>query len=471
MSFSCIPFCLISRMRCCGVAALLAVLIGSAGAQTSEPQEYLRRVAVVRGVPGLAAFWDFTLREPGEGRRFLAYRGGSETPAFPLDAVNYVRRFWNEGREAGYGDFPLLGRGPFGEAVRFLNERDPDFRPTLLLPRESFHGSPLDAGGPGQSVSMTVWLIREGGNHAIAGIWHEGTDLREGGNVATHVQAGRRQYALFAGLAANNGAVAAHVSENGRNSFGDRYARNLATTKRRIPTAPANATGEQLDAAWSVAGFVFDNARNTVTAYLNGEAEEFWIEDPLHHPFFQWPAKGWQQAQWSQMAGLQEGEDPQFPKDQYYEPPEGKPLKRKRVSRTDREMVWELTFPFTRVRETWRRAAKRNWDTAPPRDRGGKWERISRELVALKVNPFWFGHDLFHPATDAEGGPFTIGRVIHSGRSVGTQQYIGGVAVYHRALTDKEMKQLAGIGRVGRKAGAIRLLRAGSAAAVAPAAR
>jgi hypothetical protein len=262
--------------------------------------------------------------------------------------------------------------------------------------------------------------------------------------------------------------VAAHVSENGRNSFGDRYARNLATTKPLIPTAPANATEEQLDAAWSVAGFVFDNARNTVTAYLNGEAEEYWVEDPLRHPFFQWPAKGWQQAQWSHLPGLQEGEDPQFPTEQYYEPPEGKPLKRKRVSRTDGEMVWELTFPFTRVRETWRREAKHNWDTVPPRDRSGKWERISRELVALKVNPFWFGHDLFHPATAAEGGPFTIGRVIHSGRSVGTLQSIGGVAVYHRALSDKEMKQLAAIGREGRKAGGIRLLRAGGAAAGAP---
>lgn len=31
-------------------------------AQTFESGEYLRRVALVRGVAGLAAFWDFNLR-------------------------------------------------------------------------------------------------------------------------------------------------------------------------------------------------------------------------------------------------------------------------------------------------------------------------------------------------------------------------------------------------------------------------
>ena len=46
------------------------------------------------------------------------------------------------------------------------------------------------------------------------------------------------------------------------------------------------------------------------------------------------------------------------------------------------------------------------------------------------------------PADDGCGGPFTIGRVIHSSRSVGFTGWIGGVAVFNRALTKAEIKTL-----------------------------
>jgi len=113
--------------------------------------------------------------------------------------------------------------------------------------------------------------------------------------------------------ASNPGASAAHVSENGARSFGDRYARNLAATPEVIPAVPADSPEEKLDAAWTVAGFSFDNQRNTVTAYFNGKATEFWIENPEKHPFFQWPHRGWVQAQLRRIPGLQPGEDPGFP--------------------------------------------------------------------------------------------------------------------------------------------------------------
>ncbi len=74
---------------------------------------------------------------------------------------------------------------------------------------------------------------------------------------------------------------------------------------------------------------------------------------------------------------------------------------------------------------------------------------MSRDLAALRANPFWFGHDLYSPRTPDEGGPFTIGRVIHSSRGNGTQQFIGGVAVYNRALSATQMRRLARIGRTG----------------------
>jgi len=385
--------------------------------------EYKRRVDAVRGTPGFVALWDFVKR--GVGGRFDAHQAKGDTHDFSLDAVNYVREYWGEGRAATLDDFPLLGRGPFGQAVRIRKELDNGFRPCLLVPRERLHGSGLDVKGPKRSVSMVVWLIRESGNHAIAGIWHEGTDLHSAAGPVRKVERGKRQYALFAGLAARDGAVAVHVSENGTSSFGDRYARNLAVTPEVIPLHPA----------WSVAAFSFDNARNTVTAYLNGKATEFWVDDPEHHPFFQWPYKGWTQAQWHRTPGLQPGEDPAFPPDQFYEPPEGKPLSRKLIEERADQRVELHVFPFTKVRVTLHRNEK------------GKFASVlKRELVSLKVNPFWFGHDLYNPLSIQDGGPFTIGRVIHTSRSVGFTGYIGGVAVFNRALSAQQMKRLSGVG-------------------------
>ncbi len=365
-------------------------------------EAYEQRVKQVRETPGLVAFWDFVKRDPAD-RRFDAWRASGDKADFRLDARNYVLDYWGRGREATYQDFPLLGEGPFGEAVRIVAEKDPDFRPLLLVPRERLHDSGLDVKGPGRSVSMVVWLRRESGNHAIAGIWHEGTDLHSGAAPVTRVERGRRQYALFAGLAANNGASAVHVSENGAASFGDRYARNLAVTPEVIPTD-----------SWAVVGFVFDNARNTATAYIDGKASDFWIEDNLdRHPFFQWPYKAWQNGGWN--------------------PPESKPRRREVLERrTGGERVELHTFEFTKVRVTLqgRRVLK-------------------RELVALRANPFWFPHDLYTPPAAADGGPFTIGRVIHTSRSVGFTGWIGGVAVFDRALTPKQMRRLATIAKSG----------------------
>ncbi len=46
-------------------------------------------------------------------------------------------------------------------------------------------------------------------------------------------------------------------------------------------------------------------------------------------------------------------------------------------------------------------------------------------------------------------GPYTIGRVIHSSRSVGFTGWIGGVAVCDRALTAKELAKLTALGTAG----------------------
>lgn len=428
------------RLRYC-LSLFATVCIGGVlCAQVQEAAEYQRRVDKVTGVPGLAGFWDFVARD--EQGRFVARTASKGAAgaavAYPLEAWNYVKPYWHEGRDATYEDFPLWGRGPFGQGVVFRNEADRSFRPTLVLPREQFHGGPIDVGGPGQSVSMVVWLIYQEGNHAIAGIWHEGTDLRLRDDSAARVELGRRQYALFAGLAANRGANAIHVSENGRASFGDKYARNLAVTGRSMPQVNPGADAATADAHWTAVGFVFDNEKNQVVAYMDGVADDYWIDQPEKHPFFQWPARGWRQAYLHQLPGMQQGEDPDYPADQFYTPPEDKARSRKLLSKTKAERVWELSYEFTKVRVT------------EKRDAVGAWTATNRELVSLRVNPFWFAHDLFQPQSAEEGGPFTIGRVIHSGRGVGISAVIGGVAVYNRALSAAEMRKLAAIGFEGK---------------------
>jgi hypothetical protein len=338
--------------------SLLVLVFAPVYGQTVEA-----RVKVVRDTKGFAAMWDFNRRDPLDGR-FDAWKPKTEKADLRLDAVNYVREYWGEGREAGYADIPVVAGGPFGKAIVIRQETDATFRPLLMVPRARLHGSGIDVHGPGQSVTLVAWVEYESGNHAIAGIWHEGTDLKERSSQATRVEKGRRQYALFAGLAANRQGVASHVSENGGASFGDKYARNISVTKSRMETGQ-----------WACIALVFDNAKNLVRSYLNGDGDDYWVENPDQHQFFQWPAKAWAAGE--------------------YRPPQD----------------------YVKVE-------------------GGS-------LRALRVNPYWFPHDLYTPADASQGGPFTIGRVIHSSRSVGFTGKIGGVAVFRRALSAKEIRKMA----------------------------
>ncbi len=347
----------------------ISLFVAAALALCGQEAERKRRVDFVSKLPGFAALWDFTVMK---GARFDAIQPPVSRYDFHLEPLNPVREFWGEGRAATMEDFPLLGRGPFGQAIRIRLEADATFRPTLIVPRARFHDSPIDIKGPGQSVTLLAWIIRESGNHAIAGIWHEGTDLKERGGEAKRVEPGMRQYALFAGLRANEGAAAAHVSENGGSSFGDKYARNIAVTGEVIE-ARSEANGY-----FDVVAMVFDNKKNIVTSYLNGVADEFWIENPSAHPFFQWQAKAWPHE---------------------YNPPKS----------------------FVKAE-------------------AGK-------LTALKVNPYYFPHDLYTPPSIERGGPFTISRVIHSGRAVGTTGWIGGVAVFNRPLSKAQIARLTRLTR------------------------
>lgn len=92
-------------------------------------------VSTVTGTPGLVAFWAFVKREPSGQQRFNAHVRAGATNDYPLEAANYIKDYWGAGRQATYADFPQLGRGPFGSAIRIVKETDPDFRPFLFVPR------------------------------------------------------------------------------------------------------------------------------------------------------------------------------------------------------------------------------------------------------------------------------------------------------------------------------------------------
>ena len=99
--------------------------------------------AIVTSTPGLVAFWDFVKREPDGAKRFTAHVPAGAPTDYPLDAANYIKDYWGAGREATYADFPLLGRGPFGNAIPTVKETDENCRPFLFVPRSRLHDTPL----------------------------------------------------------------------------------------------------------------------------------------------------------------------------------------------------------------------------------------------------------------------------------------------------------------------------------------
>ena len=387
------------------------------------------KIQTVTSIPGLVAFWDFVKREPVEPKRFTAYVPQGCSNEYALDAGNYVRDFWGEGPEASYADFPLLGRGPFGQAIRIKRETDAAFRPFLCVPRSRLHDSPLDIKGNGKSVTVVVWAIRESGNHALAGIWHEGTDLKQQSTAGIQrAERGQRQYALFAGLN-KEGSSCGHISENGASSFGYIYAMHKCNSGDISPVVPADSPAEVLDVSWQCFAMTFDHQRHELVGWLNGKNTGSWQEDVRKAIPSVYNA--WLQGNLHR-APEQAGADAAFPKDQFYNPPEEHPLSVKILREAPEERVELQEFAYTRVKVTFRKGPD------------GGFKVAERDLMDVRLNPWWYPHGIYTPDA-ASGGPFTIGRVIHSSRSVGFTGWIGGVAVFDRALSAVELEKLSAI--------------------------
>jgi hypothetical protein len=405
---------------------LLTFLVVLIAISTACGDENKDRVALVTATPGCVAFWDFVNREPGGERRFIAHVPSGTLSNYPLDAANYIRDYWGAGPEATYQDFPQLNRGPFGNAIRIVKESDPDFRPFLYVPRSRLHDTPLDIKGPGKSVSVVVWAIRESGNHALAGIWHEGTDLKQQETTGiARVERGQRQYALFAGLN-KQGSACGHVSENGASSFLNKYALHKSNSLDLSPETPADSPAEVLDASWQCFAMTFDHEKDQLIGWLNGVSGDRWLDNPRADKLISSAYNAYMQGHFAKLPGKQDGEDETFPKDQYYNPPEGKPLSVKVIRESAGQRVELHEYRYTKIEITLKEG-----------------NEVARDLVALRLNPWWYPHDLYSPKDAQSGGPFTIGRVIHSSRSIGFTGWIGGVAVFDRALNADELARFA----------------------------
>jgi len=407
--------------------AYALILLGSASLVAADRAQ--ERVATVTGTPGLVAFWDFTKRE-APGKRFTAHVPAGAKNDYALDAGNYVKDLWQAGPDASYADFPMLGAGPFGQAIRIKAETNPDFRPVLFVPRARLHDTPLDIKGPGKAVTFVVWAIRESGNHALAGIWHEGTDLKEKTTESiAKVERGQRQYALFAGLN-KEGSACGHVSENGASSFTNKYALHKCNSAEQSPKVQADATAEVLAKSWQTFAMTYDSNTQQITGWLNGQSGDRWLDNPQKDRLLSYAANAWLQGRLAKIPGMQEGEDPKFPADQYYNPPEEKPVKVTVLSEKEAKRVELREYAYTKVKVTLLAG-----------------QETERELISLRLNPWWYPHGIYEPKNDGTGGPFTIGRVIHSSRSVGFTGWIGGVAVFDRALTAEELAKFHSLAR------------------------
>ena len=174
----------------------------------------------------------------------------------------------------------------------------------------------------------------------------------------------------------------------------------------------------------------FDDDRDEMIGWLNGESGDRWLENPKNDGLISSAYNAYMQGHFHELPGKQPGEDVNFPQDQYYNPPEGELVSSKVIRENDDERVEVREHRFTKLRVTLRDE-----------------KEIARELIALRLNPWWYPHGIYAPADATIGGPFTIGRVIHSSRSVGFTGWIGGVAVFDRPLRRDELQELSNLRR------------------------
>ena len=208
---------------------------------------------------GLIAFWNF------ESSKGLPFENKAPLgPSYPIylkqigNAQAFTTANWPYQDE--YARIHYDQSGPLGSAIRF--NRGYIYG---LIPRDSFEYTPLNIQGY-RPFTVVAWVKYVGQRHMAAGIWDEG---------GWHKYAGRRQFALFAGLFNQKGVIA-HISKTGAASYpqskmpGSQYA--------RIRAIDGNAFANDV---WICMAMTYSPEKQEVTAYLNGKATSLHLNDPV----------------------------------------------------------------------------------------------------------------------------------------------------------------------------------------------
>jgi hypothetical protein len=242
------------------------IQIGCSHGSTHNEHNLKKRKII--STPGLVAFWDFKQAEKG------VWKSTGEKDTFPLylrrigDNHEYTRSTWPYSDEQS--KIMIDETGPFGNAIHFNQGYIYG-----AVPRQAFENTALNIRDQ-QAFTLIAWVKFIGKRHLVAGIWDEG---------GWHKYAGRRQYALFAGLFNQDGVIA-HLSSTGAASYpqseinGAQYARI-----RAVDSMPFN------DNEWVAMAMSYNPADKKIRAYLNGKMTKYHLDDPVVQNVYEYPEK------------------------------------------------------------------------------------------------------------------------------------------------------------------------------------
>jgi hypothetical protein len=115
------------------------------------------------------------------------------------------------------------------------------------------------------------------------------------------------------------------------------------------PEIPLDSPDDVLDVSWQCFAMTFDHEKDELTGWLNGVSGDRWLDNPKKDQLIVSAYNAYMQGHFAKVPGKQDGEDSSFPKDQYYNPPEGEPL-RVSVLRESAEGRVELhEHPYTKI--------------------------------------------------------------------------------------------------------------------------
>jgi len=120
-------------------------------------------------------------------------------------------------------------------------------------------------------------------------------------------------------------------------------------------------------------------SRQELTGWLNGVSGDRWLDQPKKDGLIKSAYNAYMQGHFARTPDKEPAEDAAFPRDQYYNPPEGEPLSVKVLREADGERVELREHRYTKIEVTLR---------------DGK--EVARDLVGLRLNPWWYPHDLLH---------------------------------------------------------------------------